>query len=92
MHPITIFTTDIAEAWRKIGGLNARIAETAKAIVRQLRCEGECKVIWFGKVLEFELNINTCDIFVDGEYVDSIYHYSLIREFLEDIAECEVCA
>ena len=87
MHPITIFTADTAEAWRKIGELNARIAETATAIIRQLRYEGECKVIWFGKMLEFDLNINTCDIFVDGDYADSITHYSLIREFLEDIAE-----
>lgn len=87
MHPITIFTADTAEAWRKIGELNTRIAETAKAIVRQLRNEGECMVIWFGKILEFELNIGTCDVFVDGEYADSITHYSLVREFLEDIAE-----
>ena len=87
MHPISIFAADTAEAWRKIGELNARIAETAKAIVRQLRYEGECKVVWFGKMLEFQLEINACDIYVDGEWVDSIYHYSLIREFLEDIAE-----
>ena len=87
MRPTTIFTADTAEAWRKIGELNTRIAETAKAIVRQLRNEGECMVIWFGKILEFELNIGTCDVFVDGEYADSITHYSLVREFLEDIAE-----
>lgn len=87
MHPVTIFTADTAEAWRKIGELNTRIAETAKAIVRQLRNEGECMVIWFGKILEFELEINTCDIYVDGKWVDSISHYSLISEFLEDIAE-----
>lgn len=87
MRPTTIFTADTAEAWRKIGELNTRIAETAKAIVRQLRNEGECMVIWFGKILEFELNIGTCDVFVDGEYADSITHYSLIQEFLEDIAE-----
>ena len=92
MDPIVIFTADTAEAWRKIGELNNRIAETTKAIIRQLRYEGECKVIWFGKILEFELNINTCDIFVDGDYADSITHYSLVREFLEDIAACEVCA
>lgn len=87
MHPITIFTSDTAEAWRKIGELNARIAETAAAVVRSLRQEGECKLVWFGKMLEFQLEINTCDIYVNGEWVDSISHYSLVREFLEDIAE-----
>lgn len=87
MHPITIFTADTAEAWRKIGELNARIAETAAAIVRSLRQEGECKLIFYGKYLEFQMEINTCDVYVDGQYVDSISHYSLIHEFLEDIAE-----
>lgn len=64
-----------------------KIKETAAAIVRSLRQEGECKLIFYGKYLEFQMEINTCDVYIDGQYVDSISHYSLIREFLEDIAE-----
>lgn len=63
------------------------IQTTFKAIVRELRKEGECKLIFCGKLLEFQLEINSCDIYVNGEYADSISHYSLIWEFLEDMAE-----
>lgn len=70
-----------------VGDINRRISETQAAIVRELRHEGNCKIVWFGKMLEFQLEINACDIYVDGEWVDTIYNYSLIREFLEDIAE-----
>ena len=64
-----------------------KIKETAAAIVRSLRQEGECKLIFYGKYLEFQMEINSCDVYIDGRYVDSISHYSLIQEFLEDIAE-----
>lgn len=64
-----------------------KIKETAAAIVRSLRQEGECKLIFYGKYLEFQMEINSCDVYIDGKYADSISHYSLIREFLEDIAE-----
>lgn len=64
-----------------------KIKETAAAIVRSLRQEGECKLIFYGKYLEFQMEINSCDVYIDGQYVDSISHYSLIQEFLEDIAE-----
>lgn len=63
------------------------IEDTANAIVRELRREGECKVVFYGKYLEFQMEINSCDIYVDGNYVDSICHFSLVQEFLENIAE-----
>ena len=79
-------TRAIAELLQK-SYITEKINETAAAIVRSLRQEGECKLVFYGKYLEFQMEINACDIYVDGAWVDSITHYSLIREFLEDIAE-----
>lgn len=82
MHPTGVIAEFLQKSY-----IAEKIRETAAAVVRSLRQEGECKLVWFGKMLEFQLEINTCDIYVDGEWVDSISHYSLVREFLEDIAE-----
>ena len=67
--------------------LQRSIGEIHCAIVRELRHEGECKLVFCGKYLEFQMEINSCDVYIDGNWVDSISHYSLIREFLEDIME-----
>jgi len=64
------------------------IDEVYHAVVQELRHEGQCKLVFCGKYLEFEMDINSCDVYIDGNWVDSITHYSLVREFLEDIAEC----
>lgn len=81
-----MLTAALAEIIRE-SQINAEISELYPAIVRELRREGECKVIFHGHYLEFCLEIQTCDVYVDGEFADSLPHYSLIREFLEDIAE-----
>lgn len=57
------------------------------AIVMQLCSYGNCCVKWCGKMLEFVRNVCMIDFFVDGDYADSVADYSLIREFLENIAE-----
>jgi len=79
MKPVVHLFADILQ--------NSYIEDTANAIVQELRREGECKVVFCGKYLEFQMEINSCDIYVNGNYIDSICHFSLIREFLENIAE-----
>ena len=63
------------------------VDEVCRAVVQELRREGECKLVFCGRFLEFQMEINYCDVYIDGNWVDSINHYSLIREFLEDIME-----
>ena len=88
MNPVGIMSVETAKLWGE--GIADRIEETSAAVIRELRREGQCMLIWCGKILNFELEITGCDVYIDGEWVDSITHYSLIREFLEDIAEVAV--
>lgn len=81
-----MLSTLLAEIIRE-SQINAEISELYPAIVRELRREGECKVIFRGRFLEFQMDIRDCEVYIDGRWIDTFTHHCQIRELLEDIVE-----
>jgi len=80
-----MLTAALAEIIRN--HVNAEIEDLYPAIVRELRCEGECKVVFCGHYLEFQMEYITCDVYIDGDFTCSLSHHSEIRDFLEEMEE-----
>lgn len=66
-----------------------KIREIMAAIQHELLHEGNCTVVFCGKLLKFHLEVYGCDIYVDGNFADCVTHDYMIQEFLEDIWECQ---
>lgn len=63
------------------------VQSTYAEIVQELFLNGECKVDFCGKHLEFEMEWNGCAAYIDGEFADFFYSCVLIRDYLKEISE-----